>query len=69
LQTVGTDSLPGGAIGKACPATKNVISNIDTVIAETLAGKGNITSSVKLSADELLNAGEQFLGSGYREIV
>jgi len=43
-------------------------SNVDKVIAETIGGKGNITSSTKLSADELLQAGEQFLGPGYREI-
>lgn len=34
----------------------------EAVIAETLVGKGNITSATKLSADELLEAGIQFLG-------
>jgi RHS repeat-associated protein len=47
-----------------CPGT----SNVDAVIAETLAGKGNLTSSTKLSSTELLQAGEKFLGPGYREI-
>lgn len=40
----------------------------EAVIAETLVGKGNITSATKLSADELLEAGIQFLGPGYKEI-
>ena len=44
------------------------LSRVSTVIAETLRGKGNITSGVKLSADELLQAGEQFVGPGYKEI-
>jgi len=44
------------------------ISAGDSVIAETLAGKGNITSKFTLSADEALSAGEDFVGSGYSEI-
>ncbi len=52
----------------ALSSSNKLTTVVDNVIAETLAGKGNITSSVKLSADELLNAGEQFLGNGYREI-
>ncbi len=50
------------------PAGITKINKVDTVIAETLSGKGNITSSVTVSADELLEAGERFLGSEYREI-
>ncbi|MDO9160954.1 MAG: RHS repeat-associated core domain-containing protein, partial [Methylococcaceae bacterium] len=67
LQMMAVDDMPGG-IGKSCPVANKLTSNVDNVIAETLAGKGNIKSSVKLSADELLNAGEQFLGNGYREV-
>lgn len=44
------------------------LSKSDAVIAETLAGKGNITSTHTLTADELLKAGEDFLGQGYNEI-
>ena len=44
------------------------MSKADVVIAETLASKGNLTSTTKLSSDELLQAGEKFLGSGYKEI-
>jgi RHS repeat-associated protein len=43
-------------------------SKADAVIAETLAGKGNLTSQHMLKADELLMAGEKFLGQGYKEI-
>lgn len=50
------------------PAGITKINKVDTVIAETFSGKGNITSDVILSADELLQAGEQFLGNGYKEI-
>ena len=46
----------------------NGISKTGLVIAETLAGKGNIVSQIQMSADELLNAGEKFLGRGYKEI-
>lgn len=43
-------------------------SRIDAVINETLSGKGNMTSTMKLGADDMLKAGEKFLGAGYREI-
>ncbi len=68
LSMMAVDDVPGGGIGKSCSVANKLTSNVDNVIAETLAGKGNITSSVKLSTDELLNAGEQFLGNGYKEI-
>ncbi|WP_231663626.1 hemagglutinin repeat-containing protein, partial [Ralstonia solanacearum] len=41
---------------------------VRTVINETISGKKNFTSSVTLTADEALAAGQQFLGPGYREI-
>jgi uncharacterized protein RhaS with RHS repeats len=53
-----------GPLGKAGAAT----SKVETVIAETLAGKGSFTSASKLSSNELLQAGEKFVGSGAKEI-
>ena len=44
------------------------MSTIYAVIKETLANRGHITSSYVLTADEVLQAGEQFLGIGYREM-
>ena len=41
---------------------------VDAVIQETLNGKGNITSSYKLTAEEALEAGQKFLGKNYVEI-
>jgi len=45
-------------------------SIVEKVIAETLAGKGNILSTFKLSADEAIEAGLSFLGvrDGYKEL-
>lgn len=40
----------------------------NAVIQETLSGTGNFTSAHTLDATEALGAGEQFLGSGYREL-
>ena len=61
------------ALGSTARTTSQAIraansAKVDAVIAETLVGKGNITSPTKLSADELLQAGIQFLGPGYKEI-
>lgn len=41
---------------------------VDKVIIETLEGRGNVTSKFKLTADEALQAGEKWVGSGYKEI-
>nr|WP_246356625.1 hemagglutinin repeat-containing protein [Pseudomonas gingeri] len=41
---------------------------VDQVINETLSGKKNFTSSMTLTTDEALSAGQKYLGSGYREI-
>jgi hypothetical protein len=41
---------------------------IDDVIQETQAAAGNLTSRHTLSADEALEAGQRWLGRGYREI-
>jgi RHS repeat-associated protein len=41
---------------------------IDDVIAETLSGKGNITSIFSIPENSVLDVGERFLGSGYKEI-
>src|SRR3984957_18900371 len=43
-------------------------STVETVIQETLKGSGDITSQIKLSADEALGAGMQFLGKNYKEV-
>lgn len=58
----------GGVGSVAAQAGCAAINRADAVIAETLAGKGNITSQYTLIADELLNAGMDFLGEGYKEI-
>ncbi len=49
-------------------ATKGGMLKSDLVIKETLQSKGKITSRYRLSASEALEAGEKFLGTGYREI-
>lgn len=41
---------------------------VDQVINETLSGKKNFTSSMTLTTDEALSAGQKYLGPGYREI-
>ena len=41
---------------------------IKNVILETFKGAGQITSAFKLSSSELLEAGEQFLGKGYKQL-
>jgi len=41
---------------------------VDQVINETLSGKKNFTSSVTLTTDEALSAGQKYLGPEYREI-
>ncbi len=41
---------------------------IDQVIAETLSGKKNFTSSMTLTTDEALAAGQKYLGPEYKEI-
>ncbi|CAG0991630.1 partial tRNA3(Ser)-specific nuclease WapA, partial [Burkholderiales bacterium] len=56
----------GGVVGEAAVAGKGA-AKADAVIAETLASKGNLTSAHKVSADELLTAGQKFLGPGYKE--
>ncbi|WP_347929282.1 hypothetical protein [Pseudomonas helvetica] len=44
------------------------IQRVDQVINETLSGKKNFTSSMTLTTDEALSAGQKYLGSQYREI-
>ena len=41
---------------------------IQAVIAETLTNEGNLTSGTTLTADELLNAGNEFLGNDAVEL-
>ncbi len=48
-------SLKGGTTG-------------DRVIAETLAGSGNVTSKFTLTSDEALETGIKWVGEGYQEI-
>lgn len=57
-----------GRVAEGAGEAAKGLTKVDGVIAETLAGKGNITSATKLSSDDLLKAGEKFLGSGYKEI-
>ncbi len=52
---------------QTCPPTTNG-SKADDIIDETLNSKGNVTSKHTVSSDELLQAGEKFLGPGYKEI-
>ena len=57
--------IAGGALeAKAA----EILTTAEKLIAETLAGKGNFTSGVKTTADDLLEAGEKFVGNGYKEI-
>ena len=44
------------------------MSSANLVIKETLSGSGDITSKFKISANEALEAGMQFLGSNYKEL-
>ncbi|WP_436367468.1 DUF637 domain-containing protein, partial [Pseudomonas corrugata] len=44
------------------------IQRVDQVINETLSGKKNFTSSMTLTTDEALSAGQKYLGPDYREI-
>jgi hypothetical protein len=44
------------------------VGTADDVIAETRAGKGNLTSSYSLSAADALEAGQKWVGPGYQEI-
>lgn len=48
-------SLKGGTTG-------------DRVIAETLAGRGNLTSKFTLSSNEALDTGIKWVGDGYKEL-
>jgi hypothetical protein len=48
-------SLKGGTTG-------------DRVIAETLAGRGNLTSQFTLSSNEALDTGIKWVGDGYKEL-
>ena len=67
-----TAALPGrqAALQKSLSeAVDDVTSRVDLVINETLsANKRNITSQHTLTADEALQAGQQFLGGYYTEI-
>ena len=54
---------------KALKAADKVTNKVDDVIEETLgSNKRNLTSQHTLAADEALDAGEKFLGTGYKEI-
>lgn len=63
---ISTGGGPAICIGPG--SIRSVAGKVGSVIAETLAGKGNLTSNAKLGADQLLEAGERFLGPGYKEI-
>ena len=58
----------GGGSGTGAGVARGAVLKADAVIAETLAGKGNILSSLRLSTDELLDAGAKFLGDAYSEL-
>jgi hypothetical protein len=54
-------------LGLACEDASR--SKVDDVIEETLkSNKKNITSKHTLTVDEALEAGEKFVGPGYKEI-
>ncbi|WP_049767093.1 hypothetical protein [Waddlia chondrophila] len=57
-------------VEKAAKSTPvvNKFNKVDAVIHETMSNKGNIASRFRLSVDEALDAGQKFLGSGYREM-
>ncbi len=44
------------------------LNKADAVIRETFMYNGNFTSKYVLSADEALEAGMKYLGSGYKEL-
>jgi len=46
----------------------NDAGNVGKVIRETIEGAGNFTSECPLTADELLDAGTEFLGKNYTEL-
>lgn len=49
-------------IGKINP------KKVEAVIKETLSGSNNFTSSMLLTSDEALSAGQKYLGTNYREV-
>lgn len=58
---------------RACPSFGakggvRQISKVESVIKETLNGSGDITSQIKLSSNEALEAGMLFLGKNYKEL-
>jgi uncharacterized protein RhaS with RHS repeats len=67
---IATSDVPiiGGMLGKGAAAAAKSVSKSEAVIAEALAGRGNIASQHTLQINELLKAGEDFLGQGYKEI-
>ncbi len=64
---VGVHNAGGPCAQTGAPAQMRQ-SSIDTVINETLNGKGNFTSSQTLTSSEALQSGIDFLGEGYTEI-
>ncbi|KKP36690.1 MAG: hypothetical protein UR28_C0039G0001, partial [Candidatus Peregrinibacteria bacterium GW2011_GWF2_33_10] len=47
---------------------KESSSIIDDIIQETLTKEGKFTSDYKLTSDELLDAGQKFIGDDYKEL-
>jgi RHS repeat-associated protein len=66
----GIPAFAGAAVhgSQAATAALSASNKVDAVIAETFSGSGNILSSSRLSANELLEAGQKFLGTGYKEL-
>lgn len=67
LATTSLTVVPEMAFGRSVSVAQTG-SKIDSVISETLAGKGNFTSKLTLNSDEALNAGLKYLGKDYMEI-
>jgi len=61
LRAADAGSAMARAVGGGAPEAQDVIR-------ETLSGSGNFTSQFTLRSAEALQAGQNFLGAGYREL-
>ena len=52
----------------AAPVVKTAAGMVDNIIKETIEGAGDITSKYNPNANEMLDAGEKFLGGQYKEL-
>jgi RHS repeat-associated protein len=68
LDPLGLAPYPSASTNGVNVARQVPVTNVDHVIAETAAGRGNLTSKFTLTADEALDAGQRWLGSNYSEL-